>query len=206
MSDPKIAVVYYSSTGTVHALANAVVEGAEKAGAQVRLRRVPELASDDVVRSVPEWAEHLEATKDVPFATHDDLEWADGFLFGTPTRFGNVAAQLRQFLDTLSPLWQEGTLADKPASGFTAAHNTHGGQETTLVSLYQTFMHWGSFIVPPGYTDESVFGAGGNPYGVSASVEDGALGDAVLDAARHQGRRVAETAQTLLAGRSRTAA
>ncbi|WP_298325868.1 NAD(P)H:quinone oxidoreductase [Haloactinopolyspora sp.] len=203
MPDPKITVVYYSATGTVHALANAVVEGAQKAGAETRLRKVAELAPDEVIQSVPGWLEHAEATHEVPLATHDDLAWADGFLFGAPTRFGNVAAQLRQFIDTLSPLWLDGALSDKPVSAFTAAHNAHGGQETTLMSFYQTFMHWGAFIVPPGYTDPSVYAAGGNPYGVSADFAESGPSEGALEAARYLGRRVAETARTLALGRER---
>lgn len=192
-----IVVVYYSSTGTIHAMAQAVVEGAEKAGATVRLRKVAELAPDDVVRGVPGWHEHAEATADVPVVTPDDLRWADGFVFGTPTRFGNVAAQLRQFLDTLSPLWQEGALADKAASGFTAAATLHGGHESTLLSLYQTFMHWGAVVVPPGYTDDTVYAAGGNPYGVSAVAAASGPSDDSLAAASYQGSRVATMARAL---------
>ncbi len=202
MSDPKITVAYYSSTGTIHAMASAVVEGAEKAGAEVRLRKAAESVSEDIIRGVPGWHEHAEATSDVPELAHADLEWADGYLFGTPTRYGNVAAQMRQFLDTLNPLFMEGKLANKPASGFTAASSVHGGQETTLISLYQTFMHWGAFIVPPGYTDEAVFAAGGNPYGASSTAEGGVPSETVLAASRHQGKRVAETARTLALGRA----
>ncbi len=113
-------------------------------------------------------------TEDVPEASLEDLAWADAYVFGTPTRFGNVSAQLKQFIDTAGPLWAEGKLADKVVSGFTSALNAHGGQESTLLSMYNVFMHWGSIIVPPGYTDQSIFEAGGNPYGVSSTGnEDG---------------------------------
>ncbi|AYY15668.1 NAD(P)H:quinone oxidoreductase [Actinobacteria bacterium YIM 96077] len=197
MSAPRIAVVYYSSTGHIHALAHAAAEGAEKAGGEVRLRKVAELAPDDVVRSVPAWKEHLESTADVPEATLDDLEWADGYLFGTPTRFGNIAAQLRQFLDTTSPLWEKGALANKPASGFTSAETPHGGQEATLLSLYQTFMHWGSVVVPMGYIDPGASEHVGNPYGVSHLADGSRLDEKVLDAARYQGQRVTDMARAL---------
>ena len=96
-----------------------------------------------------------------------DLEWADGVAFGTPTRFGNVAAQLKQFMDQAGGLWQEGRLADKVATSFTAAMTPHGGQESTILALNNTLYHWGMVIVPLGYTVREVFAAGGNPYGTS---------------------------------------
>ena len=205
--DARITVVYYSSTGNIHRLAEAVVDGAADAGAEVRLRRVPELAPAEVVEANPAWRAHLDATTHIPVPTLDDLRWANGFAFGTPTRFGNVAAQLRQFLDTTSGPWQAGELADKPATGFTGSYEEHGGQESTLLSLYNTFFHWGSVVVPTGYVDyEVVNRAGGNPYGVS-QVEERAAADAdyakaVLAAARYQGGRLAAFAGTLAAARA----
>lgn len=145
----KIAVIYYSSTGNVHQLAQAVAEGAEKAGAEVRLRRAPELAPDAAIDSNPAWREHVEATKDIEVATHDDLTWADAYAFGTPTRFGNVAAQLKQFIDGTGGLWAQGAFIDKPATAFVSAANVHGGNESTLLALYNTLHHWGSLIVSP---------------------------------------------------------
>lgn len=189
-----IAVIYYSSTGNVHALAQAVADGASEAGAEVRLRRVAELAPAEVVKSVPAWAAHAEATAHILEATLDDLEWADGYAFGTPTRYGNVAAQLRQFLDTTSDPWQRGALADKPVSGFTCSGSPHGGQESTLLSMYNVFMHWGAYIVPMGYTHPTVDEAGGNPYGVS-SIDDGTgPSPEALAAAYQLGRRVTRVA------------
>ncbi|NED99506.1 NAD(P)H:quinone oxidoreductase [Phytoactinopolyspora halotolerans] len=206
MSDPRVTVVYYSSTGTIHALARAITEGAEKAGAETRLRRVAELAPDDVVRSVPAWHQHLEATRDIPVVTHDDLRWADGFIFGTPTRFGNVAAQVRQFIDTTSSIWQEGALADKAASGFTSAETPHGGHESTLISLYQVFMHWGAVIVPPGYVDDGASEHVGNPYGISVVAAENRPTQGELEAARFQGGRVTDAARALRAMRQQQAA
>lgn len=190
----KIAIVYYSATGNVYRLARAIEEGALATGAEVRLRRVTELVPQPVIDQNPDWAAHLEATRDVPEATLDDLDWADGLVFGTPTRFGNVSSQLKQFIDSTSSLWGAGKLADKAVSGFVSTHERHGGQETTLISLYHVFIHWGSIIVPPGYTDDSLFAAGGNPYGISAVGEPD---QADLDAARFQGRRMAEKARLL---------
>jgi NAD(P)H dehydrogenase (quinone) len=196
-----IAVIYYSSTGNVYRLARAVEQGAAEAGATVRLRKVAELASDSVLSGHPTWQAHLRDTAEIPEASLDDLSWAHGYVFGTPTRFGNVASQLRQFLDTTSGLWSAGQLANKPASGFTCSASPHGGQETTLLSMYQTFMHWGSIIVPMGYTDPAVDAAGGNPYGVSALDDGTGPTPEALAAARYQGRRVAEVAGSLVHGR-----
>ncbi|MEU2393596.1 NAD(P)H:quinone oxidoreductase [Streptomyces sp. NPDC007369] len=193
----KVAVIYYSSTGNVHELAKAVAEGAEKAGAEVRLRRVPELAPDAAIDSNPAWRRHVEDAKDVEVATLDDLAWANAYAIGSPTRYGNISGQLKQFLDTTGGLWQQGVLADKPATGFTSAHNTHGGNESTLLALYNTFHHWGSIIVSPGFTDPAVFEAGGNPYGTSHPASSGEVSEATLTAARYQGERLAAIAARL---------
>ena len=150
MTDPaKIAVIYYSQTGNVHALATAIKEGAEKAGAEVRLRRVRELAPASAIESNPGWKAHAEATADIAEASHDDLEWADGVVFGTPTRYGLPTAQLKQFIDTSGPLWQAGKLANKVYSVFVSAGTKHGGLESTALALSNTFYHWGGVIVPP---------------------------------------------------------
>src|ERR671928_460493 len=159
----KVAVVYYSSTGNVYALAEALAAGAREAGADVRLRRVAELAPPEAVDSNPAWRAHADATTHIPEATHDDLRWADAYAFGTPARYGNVSSQLKQFLDTTAPLWAAGELSDKPVTAFTSAINTHGGNESTLLALYNTMHHWGAIIVPPGYTDPAVGEAGGHP-------------------------------------------
>jgi NAD(P)H dehydrogenase (quinone) len=203
VSAVKILVVYYSSTGTVYRLANAVVEGARAAGAETRLRKVRELAPEEAIRANPAWVAHRDATRDVPEATLEDLEWADGYVFGTPTRYGNVASQLKQFLDSTGPLWAQGKLANKVAAAFTAAQNPHGGQESTILALHNVFYHWGAIIVPPGYTDPKVFAAGGNPYGVSWSAANGnpPPSPEVLEAARYLGQRVATVAGWIARGR-----
>jgi NAD(P)H dehydrogenase (quinone) len=199
-SGVRVAVVHYSSTGSVYALAEAVADGARSVGADTRVLRVAELAPAEAIDANPDWRAHLESVEGrLDEATLDDLEWADAFAFGTPTRFGLVAAQLKQFLDQTGGLWQSGQLADKAATAFTSALNAHGGQETTLVSLYHLFSHWGCIIVPPGYTDDRVSAAGGNPYGASHTAGPGndAPDDAMLDAARHQGERLALVAARL---------
>lgn len=201
MEPVNVAITYYSSTGTVHTLAQAAAEGAEKAGADVRLRKVAETAPPETVAARPEWARHLEEAAGIAEAGHDDLEWADAVLFGTPTRFGNPAGQLRTFIDSTGPLWFQGKLADKVYSAFTASNTAHGGQESTLLALANTFYHWGGIIVPLGYTDPVQFRSG-NPYGTSHTAGDGPPGELALHAARYQARRVVETTTHLKAGRT----
>ncbi|WP_433227584.1 NAD(P)H:quinone oxidoreductase [Actinomadura formosensis] len=194
----RITVIYYSSTGNVHSIAEAVARGAESAGAEVRLRRVPELAPDSVIDTNPAWRAHIEATAHIEEATLDDLRWADGYAFGTPTRFGNVASQLKQYLDTTGGLWHEGVMVGKAATGFTSSYETHGGQETTLVALYNVMHHWGSIIVPTGYADyEVIHAAGGNPYGLSISDSDESAVKYVQAAAEFHGARFAKVAEAL---------
>jgi NAD(P)H dehydrogenase (quinone) len=196
----KIAVIYYSATGNVHALAEAVAEGAVQAGAQVRLRRAAELAQAEAIDSNPRWRAHVDVTADVQVATNDDVRWADGLAFGSPTRFGNISAQLKQFLDSTGPLWAAGELANKVATGFTSASNRHGGNESTLLALYNTLHHWGAILVAPGYTDESVTQAGGNPYGTAHASAGGPPTSDVLAAARYQGRRLAAITELIAGG------
>ncbi|GAA3891596.1 MULTISPECIES: NAD(P)H:quinone oxidoreductase [Streptomyces] len=196
MSTPvKVAIVYYSSTGTVSRLATELGDAATKAGAEVRVRKVTELAPAEAIASNERWAAHAEATADVPVATPDDVLWADAVIFGTPTRFGNVAAQLKQFLDTLGGLWAEGKLADKVYSGFVGTATLHGGQESTLLALYNSVHHFGGVLVTPGYTDPSKF-ADGNPYGTSHVDAQGAnpVDEVALTAARVQAERVVRLA------------
>ena len=200
----KVAVVYYSATGNVHTLAEALAAGAADAGAEVRLRRVAELAPDTAIDANPAWRAHTDATAHVEVATHDDLIWADAYAFGSPTRYGNIAAQLKQFIDTTGGLWAAGELQDKAATAFTSAANPHGGNESTLLALYNTFYHWGAFIVPPGYTDPAVHAARGNPYGIAHPGAEGTPSEATLAAARYQGHRLAVTAARL-AGATLTA-
>jgi NAD(P)H dehydrogenase (quinone) len=187
----RIAVIYYSATGNVRMLAEAVQEGAAQAGAEVRLRRVQELAPPDAIAENPAWEMHVEREAGVMVATLEDLRWADAYIFGTPTRFGNVSSQLKQFLDLAGPLWNAGELVNKVISGFTSALNAHGGNESTLLALYNTAMHWGGIVVTPGYADQEVFAAGGNPYGTSHASMTGPPTEEILAAARAQGARVA---------------
>jgi NAD(P)H dehydrogenase (quinone) len=198
----RIAVIYYSATGHVHKLAEALARGAADAGAEVRLRRVAELAPEEVIRGQDAWHEHYVATLDsVEEVKLEDLEWADGFALGTPTRYGLPAAQLKEFIDQTGPLWIEGQLANKVATSFTSSANRHGGQESTLLALNNTFYHWGSLIVPPGYTNQVLYAAGGNPYGTSypSGLEgDPSVPAEALTAAHYQGYRLAQYATRLV--------
>ncbi|MBO1336617.1 NAD(P)H-dependent oxidoreductase [Streptomyces sp. VRA16 Mangrove soil] len=175
-----VSVVYFSATGTVHTLAEAVAEGAQKAGARVRLCRV---------------------TEEEGGASAGDVEWGDAVVFGTPARFGNPAAPLRAFIESLGPLGFRGALADKVYSAFTASNSAHGGQESTLLALANTFYHWGGIIVPPGYTDPIQLKSG-NPYGASHVSGEGAPGEVSLEAARYLGRRAVSVASAFKAGRA----
>lgn len=200
----KLAVIYYSATGSTYKLARAIEEGAQAAGAEVRFRKVHELAPQEAIASNEGWSAHRLETQDVPEATLDDLEWADAVIFGTPTRYGLPSAQLKQFIDTTGPLWAQGKLANKIYSSFTSVATKHGGHETTLTALNNTFYHWGGIIIPPGYTDGIQF-ASGTPYGTSYTSNNGQddPDETAINAARYQGRRVAVLAAKFVGEESR---
>jgi NAD(P)H dehydrogenase (quinone) len=190
MNNVKLTVIYYSSTGTNYQLAKWAEEGAKEIGAEVRVLKVPELAPEAAINSNPAWKAHAEATKNVPTATVDDLDWADAIIFSIPTRFGNMPAQMRQFLDTTGGLWFQGKLVNKVVSAMSSAQNPHGGQEATILSLYTNMYHWGAIVAAPGYTDPVIYGAGGNPYGTSVSVDqNGKMIEDVQAAVKHQAKR-----------------
>ncbi|WP_335933947.1 NAD(P)H:quinone oxidoreductase [Streptomyces sp. PTD5-9] len=197
----KLAVIYYSSTGFSAEIAKEIAEAGAKAGAEVRLLKAAELAPEAAIASNEAWAAHAAASAGIPVATPDDVEWADAVIFGTPTRFGNVSSQLKQFLDTLGGLWARGALADKVYSGFVTTATTHGGQESTLLALYNSIHHFGGLIVSPGYTDPVKF-VDGNPYGTSHVDAQGnnPIADQTRNAARHQAERVVKIASALKAG------
>lgn len=195
----KLAVIYYSATGHGTSMAKRVAAAGESAGAEVRIRHVTETRDPQSFANNPAWTANYEATKDLPAATGDDIMWADAVIFGSPTRFGSPAAQLRTFLDSLGGLWAEGKLADKVYAGFTSSNTLHGGHESTLLALYITLMHFGGIIVPPGYTDPLKF-VDGNPYGVSlVSTHDNIseFNDVTKNALDHLARRVVSVADRL---------
>ena len=190
MTQARIAIVFYSTYGTNHQVALAAAEAAKAAGAEVRLRRIAETAPADVVAGQEAWKAQLDKVQDIPEVSHDDMEWANGYFFISPTRYGAVASQMRAFIDTLGGLWFAGKLANKTFTAATSAQNTHGGQESTILGLYTTAMHWGAVIVAPGFTDPAVAEAGGNPYGFSTNA--GALDDKGRAAVAHQAKRLVE--------------
>lgn len=203
-SEPlKVAVIYYSATGSVHALAQSVASGARAAGGSVRVVRAAETAPPEAVERNPLWARQSEVTARVPVATLTDVRAADVILLGTPTRFGHVSSQLQAFIDTWGGLWGENAFADKVFAAFTSSATNHGGQETTLMSIYAMVCHLGGIIVPPGYTEPVQFETG-NPYGASSVSRNGELPptDADLRSAFLVGKRATAVARDLRRGRA----
>ena len=200
----KVLIVYYSVYGHIHRMAEAVAQGArEVKGAEVVMRRVPETLPDEILKQIGA----LEAQKTfahVPICTVEELASADAIIFGTPTRFGNMCGQMRQFLDATGPLWAKGALVGKVGSVFTSSNTQHGGQESTILSFHITLLHLGMVVVGLPYTfqgqsriDEIT---GGSPYG--ASTIAGPKGERMpseneLAGARFQGKHVATIASKL---------
>lgn len=201
MSNLKTAIVYYSMGGTNYQLAQWAAEAAKETGSEVKLFKVAETAPQAVIDSNPSWKATIEAMADIPEVTPDDLAWADAIIFSIPTRFGNMPGQVKNFLDTTGGVWSQGKLANKAVSAMTSAGNTNGGQEATILSLYTTIYHWGAIVAAPGYTDDSAYAVGGNPYGTSVTVgNDGIMiedADAVKAAVQHQAKRTVKVAEAL---------
>ncbi|GGB69453.1 NAD(P)H:quinone oxidoreductase type IV [Fictibacillus barbaricus] len=194
MANVKLNIIYYSSTGTNYQLAQWAAEGAKEIGAEVKILKVPELAPAAAIESNPAWKAHVEATKDVPEVTLDDLVEADALIFSIPTRYGNMPGQMKQFLDTTGGLWFQGKLANKVVSAMSSAGNPHGGQEATILNFYTMMYHWGAIIAAPGYTDQVTFTAGGNPYGTSVTTGQDGMKEDVKDAVKHQAKRTVTVA------------
>ena len=200
---PRILVLYYSSYGHIETMARAVAEGAaEVAGAEVAVKRVHELVPEEVCR-----ASGVKIDQDAPFADPNELGDYDAIIVGAPTRFGNMAAQMRNFLDQTGPLWTRGALVGKVGSAFTSTASQHGGQETTLTSIHLTLMHHGMIIVglPYSFAGNTEMGeiSGGTPYGASTITgPDGSRQPSgnELAGARYQGRHVAGIAARLARG------
>ncbi len=199
---PKIAVVFYSATGNVAALAEALADGARKEGAEVRVRPVPELAPAAAVASNPRWQDWVDNNPYDQQATLDDLDWADGIALGSPTRFGGPAGQLKEFLDSSGGLWFQGKLVDKVGTSFTSASTKHGGLESTILAMNNVLYHWGAIVVPLGYTDAHLMESG-NPYGGSfVSRRSAAPDEEALAACRIQGARLARITRYIAAGKN----
>ena len=200
----KVLVVFYSTYGHVYKMAEAIVEGAKEfAGTEVEMRRVPETLSPEVLAKMGA----VEAQKQfshIPVCTVDELPKADAIIFGTPTRFGNMCGQMRQFLDATGQLWAKGALVGKVGSVFASSNTQHGGQESTILSFHITLLHQGFIIVGLPYAFQGQMRmdeiTGGSPYG--ASTIAGGSGERMpseneLEAARFQGRHVASIAAKL---------
>lgn len=193
-----LAVIHYSQTGNVYAMAKTAAEEGVAAGADVRLRKVRELAPSEAVESNPDWLAHAEAVADLEEAALDDLEWADAVMWGTPTRYGVPCAQIRQFVDQTGGLWQRGGLINKVMSTFVSTATSHGGQESTILAMNNTFYHWGAVIIGTGYTDPILFDLElGNPYGASHTGGAGPMGETKRRGVVIQTRRVLEVAAKL---------
>jgi NAD(P)H dehydrogenase (quinone) len=202
MPSPKILIPFYSRTGTIESLAKAIGEGATAEGAEVRLRRAREFAAPEVMAQAPGWKEQAEAMNaryEAP--TADDAAWADAIIFGSPTRFGAVAAELKAYIDSLGGLWAKGALNGKLGSAFAGSATPHGGNESTVISLYNPMAHLGLIIVPTGFADAAMFKGAGTPYGASVVSGNPPAGPTPeeLEVARFQGRRVAQIARKLFA-------
>lgn len=197
----KLAIIYYSAGGTNFQLAKWAEEAGIEAGAEVKVRKVPELAPQSVIDENKEWKAFLESTREVQEVALQDLEWADAIIFSVPTRFGSMPSQMKQFLDTTGGLWFNGKLVNKVVSAMSSAQNPHGGQEATILSLYTTMYHWGAIVAAPGYADPSAFKAGGNPYGTSVTVgQDGRMVEDVEAAVKYQAKRTITVAEWVKKG------
>lgn len=198
---PKVLVAYYSATGNVAALAHALAEGARTVGADIRVMRVAETAPAEAIAANPKWQAWVDQASD-PLVSLDDLAWCDALAIGSPTRFGGPTAQMKAFLDTTGGLWFADALSSKVCTAFTSASTLHGGLESTILAINNHFYHWGSLIMPLGYTTESVRKVTGNPYGASFVSRSGAAtDDASKQAAHEQGVRLAAVTRDLLIGR-----
>ena len=200
----RIHVVFYSMYGHVYKMAEAVAQGVrELDGAEVKILQVPELMPDEVLEKSGAKAARAAFAK-IPFAAPDDLATADAIIFGTPTRFGNMCAQMRNFLDQTGGLWMSGALVGKIGSVFTSTATQHGGQETTITSFHSTLLHHGMIVVGVPYSEARLMKmdeiTGGTPYGASTlAAGDGSRqpSENELAIARFQGRHVAEIARKL---------
>lgn len=197
----KVLVLYYSTYGHIETMANAVAEGARKAGAQVDVKRVPETVPEEIAR-----ANHFKYDQDAPIATVADLENYDAIIVGTGTRFGRISSQMAAFLDQAGGLWMKGALHGKVGAAFTASGSQHGGQETTLFSILTNLLHFGMTIVGLDYGFAGQMGVeevkGGAPYGATTITGgDGSRmpSETELEGARYLGARVANTAAKLFA-------
>lgn len=201
-----VLVAFYSRYGNTRALAEGIAEGARQVeGVNIRMRRAPDLAPEDVILRDDRWlAAREEMAKLYPEPTNDDLEWADVIFLGGPTRYGNPSAEIKLMIDRTGPLWMAGKLVDKVCSVFTSTSTTHGGNESTILAMLNPMMHLGMIAVTPGYADPAMFAAG-TPYGassVSGPNADELPTEADMAVARFTGKRATERAMWLKKGRN----
>lgn len=197
----RVLIAFYSRNGSTETLANTIAEGARAQGAEVRLRRVREFVGPEIMAKAPGWRENAERMNQLYEApTSADAEWADAIIFGTPTRFGNISSELKSYVDALGGVWSQGKLVGKAGSAFTSTSTPHGGNESTIITMYNFMAHLGLIIVPLGYADPALFAAG-TPYGAStvSGQNNAPPAPADLDVARFQGKRVAQVARALKA-------
>lgn len=191
----KLSVIFSSGTGHNLTIARWVEDEAKKLGAEVRVRKVSELALPTELN--PGQEAYQNDAKDIVEATPDDFVWADAVIFSSPARYGSMTAAMKNYLESLVKAWATGSTVNKVVSAFATAQNRNGGQEETVRSIYTSMMHHGAIIVAPGYTDAVQFAIGGNPYGVTGTATHEGFENDIEEAVRHQARRTIEIAQKI---------
>ncbi|MDG9729089.1 NAD(P)H:quinone oxidoreductase type IV [Ignatzschineria sp. RMDPL8A] len=166
-----LLIVFYSMNGTNTQMARWASKAAQECGAKVQLRKVAETVPMDVIKEHPLWLENVEDCAGIEVVSEDDLDWADAIIFASPSRFGVMAAQFKLFLDGLGGFWAQGRTVNKFVTAMTSANNFHGGQERVIDSIYTVMQHWGAIIVPTGFVSPHAQASGGNPYGISATID-----------------------------------
>jgi len=201
----KVLVLFYSRTGHTARLADAVAEGAGSvADTEVTVRRIADLASEEAISAQPKWKESRDrlASRYQTIGGVEELAAHDALILGTPTRFGVMSSELKELLDRAGALWAKGAFVDKVGAAFVTVQTPHGGHETTLFSIMTVMANLGMILVPPGYTDRSIFTAG-SPYGATSTTGTGGATEGDLVVARHEGARVAMVTDWVVKGRGR---
>ncbi|MCS7203156.1 MAG: NAD(P)H:quinone oxidoreductase [Thermodesulfovibrio sp.] len=198
----KILIVYYSTFGNTYKMAKIIAEGVKEAGGEPVIRRCPELIPENIIETRPDIKAGIEMQKDISFVTAEDFKQADGYAFGTPTRFGNVSAQLKNVIDQLGPLWMQRVFEGKPAGVFVSTGTLHGGQETTILTLMTVLLHLGCIVVGVPYSVPDLYltKGGGSPYGPGHVAEAENKREIDINEAnicRAFGRRLTEIAKKL---------
>lgn len=198
----KILIVYYSTFGNTYKMAKLIAEGVKEVGGEPIIRRCPELLSESIILSRPDIQAGIEMQKDIPIVKIEDFKDADGYAFGTPTRFGNISAQLKNIIDQLGPLWMQRAFEGKPAGVFVSTGTLHGGQETTILTFMTVLLHLGCVVigVPYSVPDLYLTKGGGSPYGpghVADAENKREIDENEAKICKAFGRRLAEMAKKL---------